>query len=126
VVRSSNGRGDALEGFALSVAPAQGLAVDSLEPGTTLTVHTHNSEYRFVILLDPQLMLVKGGAIFPEATIVRFGGATAGGSTLKTGWILIDFQIEMWLGPVRVRSSDVRSVSIESVPVRMADGCAHA
>ena len=53
--------------------------------------------------------------MFPEATIVRLEGSTAGGSALKVGWILVGFQIEMWLGSVRIRSSRVRSVSIESV-----------
>jgi hypothetical protein len=106
---------------------AEGVAIDALEPGTTLTVQTRNSQYRFVILLEPRLVLVKGGATFPEATIVRFEGATDGGSALKIGWILVGFQIEMWLGSARIRSSKVRSVSIESVPALcVCDGRPHA
>jgi hypothetical protein len=98
-----------------------------LEPGTTLIVNTRHSQYRFVMLLDPRFVLVKGGAMFPETTIVRLDGATAGGSALKMGWILVGFQIEMWLGSVRIRSSRVRSVSIESVPATcVCDGLAHA
>jgi hypothetical protein len=108
-------------------AATKGIAIDSLEPGTTLTVHTRNSRYRFVILFDPCAVLVKGGAMFPERTIVRLEGATAGGSALKSGWILVGCQMEMWLGAVRVRSSRVRSVSIESIPALYArDGRAHA
>jgi hypothetical protein len=95
---------------------SSGIAIDSLEPGTTLVVNTCNSSYRFVILFDPCLVLVKGGAMFPEATVVRLEGATAGGSALKMGWILVGCQIEMWLGSLRITSSRVRSVSIEGIP----------
>ena len=100
------------------------MSIDALAPGTTLVVSTRNSDYRFVILFDPCLVLVKGGAMFPETTVVRLEGATAGGSALKMGWILVGCQIEMWLGPVRIRSSRVRSVSIENVPpARTGDAC---
>ena len=123
VSHSSSGRRSTLDGFAARSDDAEGVAIDSLEPGTTLVVHTRNSEYRFVILLDPQLVLVKGGARFPETTVVRLEGATAGGSALKMGWILVGFQIEMWLGSVQIRSSTVRSVSIGSLPAAgLCDG----
>jgi cyclohexyl-isocyanide hydratase len=95
---------------------AEGVAIDSLEPGTTVTVQTLNSRYQFVTLFDSKLVLVKGGARFPEAAIVRLEGATAGGSALKTGWIVVGLRIEMSLGPVRITSSTVRSVSIASIP----------
>jgi len=124
---ASSGRRDTLESFARSSVAAKGVAIDSLEPGTTLAVSTRNSQYRFVTLFDPCLVLVKGGAMFPESTIVRLEGATAGGSALKVGWILVGFQMEMWLGPVRIRSSRVRSVSIESIPAAgLCDGRARA
>jgi hypothetical protein len=97
-------------------AEIEGVAIDSLEPGTTLVVHTCNSEYRLVILLDSPSVLVKGGALFPEARVVRLEGATAGGSALRVGWILIGLRMEMWDGLVRIRSSRVRSVQVESVP----------
>jgi cyclohexyl-isocyanide hydratase len=109
-------RGHTLEGFALKAAEAEGVAIDSLEPGTTLVVHTRNSQYRLVILFHPSEVLVTGGAIFPDATVVRLEGATAGGSALKMGWVLVGFRMEMWLGSMRVRSSRVCSISIEGVP----------
>ena len=92
---------------------AEEVAIDSLEPGTTLIVNTRNSQYRCIILSVPQLLLVRGGAMFPEATIVRFEGAIAGGSGLRVGWILVGSRMEMSLGPLRIRSSPVRSVSIQ-------------
>ena len=72
-------------------------------------------------------VMVTGGALFPEATIVRLAGATAAGSGLKMGWILVGFRIEMWLGSARIRSSSVRSVAIESIPAMcVCDGRTHA
>jgi cyclohexyl-isocyanide hydratase len=118
VSHSSSGRRDMLESFALSSVAAKGVAIGSLEPGTTLIVNTRNSQYRFVTLFDPGLVLASGGAMFPEATIARLEGATAEGSALKLGWILVGLQMEMSLGPVRIRSSRVLSVSIESSPAR--------
>ena len=105
-----------LERVALISPVTEGVAIDALAPGTTVGVNTRNSDYRFVILYGPCLVLVKGGAMFPETTVVRLEGATAGGSALKTGWILVGCQIEMWLGAKRIRSSRVRSVSIENMP----------
>jgi hypothetical protein len=111
----STGRHDTSDGFVLS-GTITGVAIDSLGAGTTLVVNTRNSKYRFVLLFEPSVVLVKGGAIFPEATVVRFDGATAGDSPLKVGWILVGFQMEMRVGSVRIRSSRVHSVSIESLP----------
>jgi cyclohexyl-isocyanide hydratase len=105
-----------LESFALRSTSAEGVDVTSLEPGTTLNVHTRNSQYRFVVLFDPSVVLVKGGATFPEATVVRLEGATAGGRILKMGWILVGFHMEMWLGARLVTSSRVCSISFEGVP----------
>ena len=104
-----------LESFVLSAAETEGVAIDSLEPGTTIVVHTRNSQYRLVILFEPSEVLVEGGAMFPDATIVRLAGATAGGSALKLGWVLVGFCMEMWLGSMRVRSSRVCSISLERV-----------
>jgi hypothetical protein len=116
-----------LAGFTFRFDSVEGFAIDSLEPGTTLIVDTRNSQYRLVILLEPCLVLVKGGEMFRESTIVRLEGATAGGSALKRGWILVGARMEMWLGRVRIVSSPVRSVSIESMPAAgVFDGSARA
>ncbi len=109
-----------LEGVPLISRVTDGIAIDSLEPGTTVGVNTRNSYYRFVVLHGPCLVLVKGGVMFPEATLVTLEGATAGGSALKTGWILVGCQIELRLGAKRITSSRVRSVSIESMPAMRA------
>ena len=64
-------------------------------------------------MLRERLALARGGEIFRVPTIVRLEGATAGGSGLRAGWIVVGQRLEMRLGFLRVRSSSVRSISIE-------------
>ena len=91
-----------------------GVAIASLEPGTTVVVNTWNSQYRLLVLCDPCIVVVKGGKIFTEASLARFAGATAGSSVLKVGWVLVGCEMEIWQGLSRIRSSPVRSISIEA------------
>jgi hypothetical protein len=103
--------------FALRPVEIEGVAIHSLDPGTTLLVNTRNSQYRLITLLDEAVVLVTGGEAFPDATAVQFVGALAGGTTVRVGWIQVGCRMEMWHGTRRVTSSPVRSIVIESVPV---------
>jgi hypothetical protein len=105
---------------ASGLSESDGVAIDALAPGTTVVVTTRNSQYRLLILVEPSMVMVQGGAMFPEATIVRLDGAAAGGSPLKPGWILVGFQMRLWRGPLEIRSSKVRSVSVENPTARFA------
>ena len=106
-----------LDGFALEHGCAEGIAIQSLDAGTVLSLVTRHSRYRMVILDGArQLVLVQGGRLFPEATEVRLEGATAGGTFLKIGWIGIGLRLELSIGSRRITSSRVASVTIESVP----------
>ena len=58
-------------------------------------------------------VVVKGGAVFSDDTIVRLAGAKAGGSTLKVGWVLVGFEMEIWDGSRSIRSSPVHSIIVE-------------
>ena len=95
-----------------------GVPIEALDPGTTVWVATSHSHYQFVTLEAPGELLVTGGLMFPKGTIVRLEGATAGGSALKVGWILVGAKMEMRFGAVRIVSSRVRSVTIQ----RTVDG----
>jgi hypothetical protein len=106
-----------LDGFALDPGCAKGVAVQSLDAGTVLSIHTKHSQYRVVILDNTsQRVLVNGGSMFPKTTEVRIEGATAGGSVLKMGWIGIGLRLELSIGRQRITTSRVRSVAIEHVP----------
>ena len=94
----------------------EGVAIHSLQPGTTLVVNTRNSQYRVVTLFDPHSVLVKGGAMFPDETVVRFDGAADCGGALKIGWILVGCRMEMRIGFTRITSSRVLSIAIGGIP----------
>jgi hypothetical protein len=106
-----------LDDFALASDGVDGIDIESLESGTVLDVETRNSHYRIVVLDGPnRLVLLQGGKMFPETTLVRLSGATAGGSALKTGWIIPGLKIEVSHGRRRISSSVVRSATISSIP----------
>jgi hypothetical protein len=109
--------GCTLDGFTFEPGCVDGVAVQSLEAGTVLHVITRHSDYD-VVVLDPvrQRVLVTGGRLFQESTDVRCEGATAGGSTLKVGWICVGLRLEMSVGRQRITTSRVQVVTIESVP----------
>lgn len=106
-----------LDGFALQPGCTEGIAIESLEAGTVLTVHTRHSRYRVVVLDGArQCALVTGGSVFPERTVVRIEGATAGGSALKIGWIGVGLRLELSMGRRRITTSRVCSITIDNVP----------
>jgi hypothetical protein len=111
-----------LDDVVLACRAAEGVAVDSLEAGATLLVETGNSRYRFIVVDGPKRrVIVKGGAKFLRATPVRIDGATVGGSALKLGWILVGLPFQVSQGCRRIRSSSVRSVTVESaLPLRQS------
>jgi hypothetical protein len=103
-----------LDGFVSKQGAAQSVAIDTLDAGASLHVHTRHSDYRLVVLDGPRhLVEVEGGTIFPNATIARLEGATAGGSLLKMGRLEVGLRMELSLGPRRVTSSRVESIDIE-------------
>ena len=110
-----------LAGFAFEPGCDEGLAVDSVEPGTTLIVHTDNSTYRLEVLDGPRhRVLVEGGAMFPDAVPAVLQGASAGGSLLKIGWIGSGLRLELFVDRKWVRTSPVRSVSRIPPPLAVA------
>jgi hypothetical protein len=104
-----------LAGFALEAGCEEGIAIESLEPGTTLTVRTVNSQYRLIVIDGARhRVLVEGGDRFPEATPVVLQGSSADGSLVKTGWIGVGLRVELRVGPRRILTSRVRSVAIDT------------
>jgi cyclohexyl-isocyanide hydratase len=121
MARSANRRRDRRDGIPSREDDFTCVAIDSLPTGTTLVVNTHNSRYRLVVLLEPDAILIQGGAIFPEPTFVRLEGATAARGGLKSGWILVGCPMMLRAGSRRINSSLVRSVAIESLPAPCPD-----
>ena len=91
-----------------------GIDSRSLAPGTTLTVDTRNSRYRLTTLEGGGgYVLVQGGSFFSEGTKARLDGSTAGGSSLRRGWIGTDLHLEIAVGRRRFVTSSVRSIRVE-------------
>jgi hypothetical protein len=107
-----------LDGFIRLAGTARGVALQSLAPGTVVTVKTQNTRYRLVVLDGAERRVrISGGWVFPEVTDVRVAGSTDGGSTLKLGWIGEGFRLELAtdLGPVT--TSPVQSVIVDEEPM---------
>jgi hypothetical protein len=105
-----------LDDFALESDRSDGLTIETLDAGVTLAVKTSRSSYRIIILDGRRHVVMVEGGVFPEAAVLRLSGATAGGSALKLGWILVGFRMEFAIGNRHVTSSRVQSVAIESAP----------
>ena len=99
----------------LTLETVDGIDLQTFDPGTALVVETHRSRYRLVVLWDSPFVLMKGGAMFPDDTVVRLDGAVVG-SALRVGWIVVGLRMEMRVGSACIRTSRVRSVTVESVP----------
>jgi hypothetical protein len=92
---------------------SDGIAVESLQAGTVLTVCTAHSRYRITIVDGAAgLALIRGGSKFSEDTPARIAGSTAGGSVLKQGWIGVGFRLEISFDHHRILTSSVRSVEV--------------
>jgi hypothetical protein len=102
-----------LAGFPIERGCEEGLALDSLEAGTTITIQTINSLYHVTVVDgDRGEVLIEGGSHFPEATPAVLQGSSGGGSLLKTGWIGVGLHTEWRVDSRAVITSRVRAVTI--------------
>jgi hypothetical protein len=89
--------------------------IRSLPPGTALIVDTRHSSYRLVKLGGwGGKALVQGGSFFGEETEALVAGSTAGGSSIKIGWIGVGLRLEVLVGRRRFVTSPVRSIEVEA------------
>ena len=92
----------------------EGIQIRTLDPGTSLTVRTCQSEYLLTVVDgERQEVLVRGGLWFPEAERAYLQGSTAGGSALKMGWLGVGLRMELSTRDGRITTSRVRSIAIE-------------
>jgi hypothetical protein len=107
---------NSLTSFALLSEQGEGVAVESLTPGTTLEVRTRNSCYHLGVRDGAQrLVQVTGGHLFPVATGARIEGSTTGGSIIKCGWIGVGLRMELTHGLRRIVSSPVASIAVRDL-----------
>jgi hypothetical protein len=99
-----------IDGVTNDLDRPEGVAVESLEPGTVLEVQTRNTCYRMVLVDGSGHALIKGGTFFPLPTPVHIEGASAGGGNLKVGWIGVGLNLELSVGSRVITTSPVKSV----------------
>ena len=104
-----------LDGFANETADMRGVDLRAVEPLTSVTIRTRNSQYRIIVTKGTSVV-VQGGHFFPDAVAARIDGSGFGGSLLKAGCIVIGLRMEIFAGDQRIITSPVRDVSIESPP----------
>jgi RNA polymerase-binding transcription factor DksA len=88
--------------------------VESLNSFDTILVHTHNSDYR-ILLLDPRTgrALVEGGSYLLEPSEGLVKGSALPGSVFKGGAISVGGRLEMWVNENVFLTSTVKSVEVK-------------
>ena len=100
-----------LENFVGEPGCTHGLLIDSLEAGTTLIIHTANSEYRLVVLDAPERRVMIAGGAFPHPVSAFLHGSSGGGNPLKIGWVGVGSRMELFVDERPCVTSRVRSIS---------------
>lgn len=105
---------DALDESGTTDVSANSITLVTLSAFDTVWVQTLNSEYR-LFLLDPMTgrALVEGGPHFVEPEEAVVSGSTSGGSSFRSGRIVIGFRMEIWINGRLVITSPVKSVTVE-------------
>ena len=107
-------------GPAVSNEPGQELSettelrFEDLNPFDTILLHTHNSDYR-ILLLDPRTgrALVEGGNYLLEPNEALLKGSAIAGDALKPGAICVGHRLEMWVGERVFLTSPVKTVHLK-------------
>jgi len=90
------------------------VALPLLLPGTSLTLHTRNTCYRMVVMDGSERRVrITGGRLFPEGAEAQVVGALDDES-VKVGWIVEGFQLELSTQRGPVLTSIVESVDVAS------------
>lgn len=90
------------------------VALPLLLPGTSLTLQTRNTCYRMVVVDGTERRVrITGGKLFPEDTDAQVVGAIDDES-VKVGWIVEGFQLELTTQRGPVLTSTVETVDVAS------------
>ena|SRR5258705_13010726 len=91
----------------------EGVEVTTLQPFDTIVLQTANSSYR-LFLLDPGTghAILHGGQV-AEPMEVSVIGSSSLGSSIRAGWIGVGLRVEALANDSYIRTSEVKSVSVE-------------
>ena len=96
---------------------SESVHLGELEEFQQIHVCTRNSLYEFVVVSPRGDVRVRGGKYFPDWTVARLTGCTAGGSFLKRHTITLGLQIEIEIGLRRIVTSPVRTIALLQRPL---------
>lgn len=103
-----------------AMADAEGLDARLLSAGDVIDVETRNHLYTF-LLEDPSsgaAEAMSNGEKIVEPTEATLCGALLGESTIRSGWVCIDYRLEIGLPDGRrVITSPVRRIAVNGVTV---------
>ena len=88
--------------------------IASLNAFDTITIQTHNSVYR-ILLLDPQTgrALIDGGHYLVEPSEALLKGSASLGAEFKVGTISVGSRLEMWVDERAFLTSPIKSVHVK-------------
>jgi hypothetical protein len=84
---------------------SHGVLLSHLAPHDRLIVCTRNSTYEIIVM-------VRGGAFFPDFTPARVAGSSLGGGCLKLHGVYAGFQMELVADDLPVITTCVRTVTV--------------
>ena len=89
------------------------VALPLLRPGTVLTLNTRNTCYRLMVVNGTERRVtITGGKLFQQCTEAELLGAVDDES-VKAGWIVEGFQLELLTARGPVLTSTVESVDVD-------------
>jgi hypothetical protein len=89
------------------------VALPLLLPGTVLTLNTRNTCYRLMVVEGSERRVtITGGKLFQESTEAELIGAVDDES-VKVGWVVEGFQLELLTARGPVLTSTVESVDVD-------------
>jgi hypothetical protein len=89
------------------------IALPLLLPGTVLTLNTRNTCYRLMVVNGSERRVtITGGKLFQESTEAELIGAVDDES-VKVGWVIEGFQLELLTDRGPVLTSTVESVDVD-------------
>ena len=89
------------------------IILESLNAFDTILIHTHNSDYR-IMLLDPKTgrALVEGGSYLLEPTEGLLKGSALPGSVFNSGAICVGGRLEMWVNEQVFLTSPIIGINV--------------
>jgi hypothetical protein len=97
-----------------ALSSSDDVILESLNAFDTITIQTHNSLYR-ILLLDPKTgrALIDGGDYLTEPSEALLKGSTSLQSDFKFGTISVGSRLEMWVDERVFLTSPIKSVHVK-------------